>query len=535
MKNDISNQITDLQKNVFELNYLFEVSIIASQAYSLQDFTKKISDFILETLGISDIFFFIIEKGVFKSIYEDSQTSQSKSMFEFENNNEGLWKLFQEKSFIKVVDEKKQPLFKTFWENNHLENLNSRYFKVFSQVKKPFCICSLGDKNNGEDYSAKDIDTLERIFKYIEPILMKFYKQSEKESELKSLQKSLHNISILYSISQAVNFIDDLKRLLKIILDKALVTVEAQKGSLMLYDYSDNSLQVKVVYGLDDKALEFDINNGFVECSKIRAGEGIAGTVFMEKKSIISNLGENDPRFVKMKSPANTSSILCVPLISKGEAIGVINITNKKSNKLFNRQDLEFMEALAGQASIAIDNAKLYELATKDGLTKLYIYRHFYTLLENEVKRAKRYGHPLALLMMDIDDFKNVNDTYGHPVGDVLLREIANVITQTVRTIDIPARYGGEEFSVILPETTAEDARIIAERLRKNIQNIKITTKNDNIITPTISIGVSELQPNIKDENMLIEYADIALYNAKRYGKNCIFEYAQTGCFKVNA
>ena len=100
----------------------------------------------------------------------------------------------------------------------------------------------------------------------------------------------------------------------------------------------------------------------------------------------------------------------------------------KKNGKLFNKKDLEFVEALASQASIAVDNAQLYELATKDGLTKLYIHRHFYNLLDSEIKRVQRYHHVLSLLMMDIDNFKQVNDTYGHLVGDMVLKEIAATI-----------------------------------------------------------------------------------------------------------
>ena len=218
-------------------------------------------------------------------------------------------------------------------------------------------------------------------------------------------------------------------------------------------------------------------------------------------------------------------------MIAKGEPIGVINITNKLNGKLFNKQDLEFIEALANQAAIAIDNAKLYELATKDGLTKLYIYRHFYTLLENEIKRSSRYNHEMTLLMMDIDNFKQVNDTYGHPVGDQVLREIANCIQQTIRKIDIASRYGGEEFTVILPETNIKDAKIIAERIRKNISKIKINVKGDIYICPTVSIGMSEYPSCALDEQTLIELADVALYNAKNNGKNCVCEYnPNTGC-----
>ncbi len=532
MEDNFSEKITTLQKNFYDLNNLFELSIIATQADSLEDLIDKVTDFIIQTLNIENIRFFINSDNVYYMV--TNPRNQNKENFQFENDDEGFWEVLNRNEFIKVTTDTGQPIYKSFWEKYNLHNLSSSYFKLFQKDSVPYFICSLGLKKSGEPFSDEDIAYLNKVFNYIEPILIKYIKRRDQENDLKKLQKSLHNISILYNISQAVNFIDDLKRLLRVILSKALDTIEAEKGSLMLYNFTENVLQTKVVYGLADKNLETEINNGLVECNKIKVGEGIAGTVFVEKKSIISNLGKNDPRFLNVGEDLNVSSLLCVPLIAKGEPIGVINITNKQNGKLFNKQDLEFIEALANQAAIAIDNAKLYELATKDGLTKLYIYRHFYTLLETELKRSARYNHEMTLLMMDIDNFKSINDTYGHPVGDQVLREIANCITQTIRKIDIASRYGGEEFTVILPETNTKDARIIAERLRKNISELKVRTKEDVIISPTISIGMSEYPSCALDEQTLIELADVALYNAKNNGKNCVCEYSPNGCTLVS-
>lgn len=529
---NLSNKITNLQKNFYDLNSLFELSIIATQSDSIEDLAEKVADFVTLALNITDVKFFINHERVYYMVA--GQNTNDHEYFQFENDDEGFWEVLNQNEFIKVSDENGAPIYKSFWEKYDLQNLNSKYFKLFQKDSIPYFMCSIGAKKDGTDFAEQDIMYLNKVFNYIGPILIKYIKRRDQENDLKKLQKSLHNISILYNISQAVNFIDDLKRLLRVILNKALETIDAEKGSLMLYNFAENVLQTKVVYGLPDKNLETEINNGLVECSKIKVGEGIAGTVFVEKKSIISNLGQNDPRFVNNGQELNINSLLCVPLIAKGEPIGVINITNKLNGKLFNKQDLEFIEALANQAAIAIDNAKLYELATKDGLTKLYIYRHFYTLLENEIKRSSRYSHEMTLLMMDIDNFKSINDTYGHPVGDQVLREIASCITQTIRKIDIASRYGGEEFTVILPETNITDSKIIAERIRKNISKIKINVKDDINICPTVSIGMSEYPSCALDEQTLIELADVALYNAKNSGKNCICEYnPNTGCTLV--
>lgn len=527
MKENISDKIVNLQKRFYELNNLFELSIIANQGVNLEDLISKISSFIKECLEIKNLEFLVVENNILVS-----QGYESKSL-EFELDDKYLLSLFDDNKFIDVSDGDENPVYKTLQAKYHLTDYDAKYFRAFKKDDELFAVCIVGSKSNDNDFEEGEIEVLKKIFNYIEPVLLKFTKRKAQDEELKSLHKTLNNISILYNLSQAVNFIDDLKRLLKVILSKALETIGAEKGSLMLYDFSDSTLQVKVVYGLEDKKLELDINSGAVECSKLKSGEGIAGNVFVNKKSIITNLGQNDPRFMKVPSLAKTSSLLCVPLITKSEAIGVINISNKLGNKLFNKQDLEFMEALANQAAIAIDNAKLYELATKDGLTKLYIYRHFCSLLENEFKRAQRYNHVLSLLMMDIDNFKEINDTYGHPVGDQVLREISAVIVETVRKIDIPARYGGEEFSIILPETNSKDARIIAQRLRENISKIQVTTKDGGVVKPTISIGISDYPGCAVDENSLVELADVALYNAKRSGKNCVFEYTPEGCVLV--
>ncbi len=132
--------------------------------------------------------------------------------------------------------------------------------------------------------------------------------------------------------------------------------------------------------------------------------------------------------------------------------------------------------------------------------------------------------------MLDIDNFKRINDTYGHLIGDQILRELSNEISQTVRKIDIPARYGGEEFIVILPETTKEDAVIIAERLRINISKIKVKAKDDIYISPTTSIGVCQYPMDGEEAKTLINSADTALYHSKHNGKNVVSIFSESGC-----
>jgi nitrate/nitrite-specific signal transduction histidine kinase len=150
-------------------------------------------------------------------------------------------------------------------------DLNSENFKVF--IKKR-TVCMLDVLKMFKPITLRGIALLNKIFNCIEPILIKLSRQKEQADEIKNLHKSLHNLSILYNISQAVNFIDDLKGLIQVILGKALETIDAEKGSLMLYDYTDNTLQVKVVFGLQDAKQEFDITNGVMECTKLQIMKG---------------------------------------------------------------------------------------------------------------------------------------------------------------------------------------------------------------------------------------------------------------------
>lgn len=168
-------------------------------------------------------------------------------------------------------------------------------------------------------------------------------------------------------------------------------------------------------------------------------------------------------------------------------------------------------------------NARLKELATTDGLTKLYNYRHFEETLRMELRRSQRLKIPLSLLMIDVDHFKQFNDLHGHPAGDGVLRELARLIRERIRTTDIPCRYGGEEFTAILPGTGMTDAVILAEQLRLLVAKHPFDGEEEQPEgSLTISIGVSSFPDRAGDEMSLVRTADEALYEAKRSGRNCV-------------
>lgn len=164
---------------------------------------------------------------------------------------------------------------------------------------------------------------------------------------------------------------------------------------------------------------------------------------------------------------------------------------------------------------------RLQNLAITDGLTKLNNSRHFYTQLAIEVQRSNRYGHPLALLLLDIDHFKRYNDTYGHLEGDRVLVRIAEVIKGCLRTMDSAYRYGGEEFTIILPETKADEAVTVAERLRGTVEREKFLPEGRGQTTVTVSVGVTGYKKNEKKSDF-VHRADQAMYVSKQNGRNSV-------------
>jgi diguanylate cyclase (GGDEF)-like protein len=162
---------------------------------------------------------------------------------------------------------------------------------------------------------------------------------------------------------------------------------------------------------------------------------------------------------------------------------------------------------------------RLKKLAITDGLTKLFNSRHFYNQMELEADRSNRYNHPLALLLLDIDLFKEYNDTYGHLEGDKVLQRIGKVITSCLRKMDTAYRYGGEEFTILLPETSAEEAKTVAERIRSGIEDVNLLPIPGSTANITISIGVTEYFKN-EDLSEFVQRADRAMYLSKRNGRN---------------
>jgi diguanylate cyclase (GGDEF)-like protein len=220
-------------------------------------------------------------------------------------------------------------------------------------------------------------------------------------------------------------------------------------------------------------------------------------------------------------------SYVGVPVCIKGEVAGVMNLDSGQPD-YFSLAHAERLKAFADQAAIAIENARLYEqahqLSITDMLTGLYNRRHFFDLAEAELARGCRYGHQAAAIMVDVDHFKEVNDTHGHVVGDAVLAQVAGRLKGQLRVMDILARYGGEEFVVLLPETNLEGAMAMAERLRAHVASTPVAV-SDLLITVSISLGVAVSDACAWGLDTWLRHADDALYAAKARGRNQVSIY----------
>ena len=262
---------------------------------------------------------------------------------------------------------------------------------------------------------------------------------------------------------------------------------------------------------------------------RFAANTGLSGYVVANRRSLkIDDFDAESERITSIQFDLDqTQSGLVVPLMLKGRAIGALS-TQSYAAYTYSDDDQEMLELLASHAAIALDNARLFsevqQLATTDSLTGIFNRRHFFALARGEVERSRRYQYPLSLIMLDIDHFKQVNDTYGHATGDMILQQIAQRCRKNLRETDIFGRYGGEEFVVLLPLTDLENARLVAERLRLEAAEVG---REANVEGVTISLGVAAMSGSGEDPESLLGKADQALYAAKQAGRNRVEVFSQ--------
>lgn len=382
------------------------------------------------------------------------------------------------------------------------------------------------------------------------PVIASFCRYLHTAIENASLRDSVRGrMETLFAVTEACSALcgdASTEELFHTILEKSASLLKAEQGSLMLFNEEAKDLVIKATKGFNEK---------LVEHFRIRSGEGIAGQVLASGKAIMVADIASDPRLAgKKRQRYKTGSFLSMPLAWQKAPLGVLNLADKTDGSSFNEEDFHLMSLLASQASMALDRAKLLEktetlrkLAVTDPLTGLFSRRYLEEMLHEEIERSLRYGRPMSLIMIDLDNFKPYNDTYGHQAGDELLKEVGRVLHAAVRAIDAAVRYGGDEFAVILPETDSEGAQLIASRITKDMSSSIIwRQRNLRAAEPeytfeagqkpsgelievhlSLSMGIASVPNDARSMKELINKADMALYAAKARGKNRVELYSR--------
>src|SRR4051812_23172867 len=314
---------------------------------------------------------------------------------------------------------------------------------------------------------------------------------------------------------ERVDFTSDRRAqdLLDSIFRVATELVHGERASLLLRNDATSDFVIARAVGLAE-----DVQREV----RVRPGDGITGHVIASKRPLLVR-GVADMPIPFRAGQYRSESFVSVPVFVDDEARGVLNVSEHADGRPFDESDLQTLEILAGHIGACLvqqeQGEAMQRLAETDPLTWLFNRRHFDKRLEGETNRAIRAEHLLALLMIDVDKFKTINDRLGHHVGDQVLKAVASAIKQAVRLYDVPTRYGGDEFAIILPESDSDIAARVARRIFEKLESVPLPGEMQDIgMKIGLSIGVATFPRPLGDMGSLLEAADAAMYTAKRAG-----------------
>lgn len=335
----------------------------------------------------------------------------------------------------------------------------------------------------------------------------------EENKRIADLERKIRELTVFHEIGKALTSTLDLSRVLETIMEQISSLFRPHTWSLLLLDPETQELHFEIAVGEAAEKLK---------PVRLKLGEGVAGWVALNAEPVFIADAANDTRFttrVDSITSMETRTIAAVPIRGRERVLGVIEIINAAKVARFGEEDIFLLQALADYAAIAIENARhmqrIHELTITDDCTRLFNSRHLHNVLESEIYRSSRYGYEFSLIFLDLDHFKQVNDTHGHLVGSKLLSQVGNLIKEHLRMIDFAFRYGGDEFVVLLPQTGKEAAMNAARRLRRLVNDAVFLREEGLNLKVTASIGLASYPEDARTKNELVRLADEAMYLVK--------------------
>jgi len=494
----------EAETRITELSTLYNIGIVISSAIEREKLLEKVVEVIRDTLHYLKVAIFTVEPQS-KSIFIGAQCGYGEELnmlyFTVGGNSVVGWVAEQGEPQI-VNDVRQDPRYSAID-----PRVLSEIAVPIKREGKTVGVLNIEDDKT-DAFTQSDLRLLTTLASQVAVAMdnARLYEEAKRR---------INELSALHNVGTTVSSTLRLDALLDQVCRTLSDTFHYNKIAIMIVDQGTSELVFKASLGYQNIMGEMG--------RRLKIGrEGITGMVAATGEPIMVKDVTQNQHYVSIDG--RTRSELAVPLKIKQQVVGVLNVESDNVNA-FDQVDLRLLTTLASQVAVALENARLYEetelLAVTDGLTGLNNHRFFQSFFERELNRARRYNHPLSLVMVDIDHFKKINDTLGHPVGDRVLKEVARLLHEQARDVDLAARYGGEEFMLVLPETKKAEAQMLAERIRSAVEKNRFDDEiTKGVGKVTISLGVSGFPEDGSEKNEIIDKVDKALYRAKAGGRN---------------
>lgn len=417
-------------------------------------------------------------------------------------------------------------------ENIEIVNSIRNNNKIYSNISLAYK--NIGDYENAYLYLEKVNMLQKEIFNKTRRESIKNLDKKREEEESKVYKFLYNQMEVLYSVGQRITANLNRKNIYKIIAEEIKNLIQCDVLQISLINHEKKTLEYKLCMKLEDKLemppINLDDENRFGVYAINHKQEILINDLKREYYKYFNNFEEFIEKLAEEQSRTLerfSQSLIFVPIMIDSKVIGVIGVQAYEKNA-FTLKDVNTLKVLSTYVGIALENSRLYKeikyRANYDVLTKIFNRREALRKSEKIYNKVKKYYDSYWVMMVDVDNFKKINDTYGHQTGDKVLASIAKVIKESIRECDIVGRYGGEEFIVIVKDDKNSYLKI-AERIRNNVENTVINIGENEIIKVTSSIGITKMDATDKTFQQIISEADKALYEAKNSGKNKVVAY----------